>query len=147
MGKVQDTRYFKYYNANPKGRKTSDCVVRAICTALNQDYSITLVDLTRIQIQTGYSIDEPRCYGKYLEMKGWVKCKQPRNKNGTKIKGKDFYLVDGVIPCVMHIGGHHLSCIIDGRIHDTWDCSGGCVGNYWVPEKYISTITSYGYSV
>ena len=29
---------FVKFNANPKGRKTGDCVVRAICTALNESW-------------------------------------------------------------------------------------------------------------
>ena len=35
----ENTPSFTYYNANPKNRKTDDCVVRALCTALKQDYN------------------------------------------------------------------------------------------------------------
>lgn len=68
-----NTSYFEYYNANPKNKHTTDCVIRAICTALNQTYEQTLRELTELQIKTGYDMSEVKCYGKYLESKGWMK--------------------------------------------------------------------------
>lgn len=140
MKAAADTPYFKFYNANPKNRRTTDCVIRAICVALGQDYVATLIELVKLSVATGYAYDEVRCYAKYLESKGWVKCKQPRLPNGRKVLARDFFLIGQNIPCVCHVGGHHLSCIVDGRIHDIWDCGEGCVGNYWVPQEYAHMV-------
>ena len=32
---------------------------------------------------------------------------------------------------VCTIGGHHVTCIIGGKVTDIWDCTGKFVGNYW----------------
>lgn len=39
--KYPDTSTFHYYNANPKNKVDDDCVIRAICTALNQSWAQT----------------------------------------------------------------------------------------------------------
>ena len=63
-----DTITFRYYNANPKNRHTTDCVVRAICTALDQPYEQTVKELTELWLETGYDMSETKCFGKYLEL-------------------------------------------------------------------------------
>ena len=39
---------FIKYNANPKGRKTGDCVIRAICTALHMSWEETYIEMLRV---------------------------------------------------------------------------------------------------
>lgn len=63
----QNTKTFEYYNANPYYRKTSDCVVRAICTALGQDYNQTVRELTELWLETGYEFSEPKYLRKILK--------------------------------------------------------------------------------
>lgn len=75
MKTPQNTSSFTYYNANPKGKKTSDCVIRAICTALNEEYGKTARELLEVALQLGYDISDVKCFGKYLESKGWKKQK------------------------------------------------------------------------
>lgn len=129
----ENTKCFTYYNANPKGKHTSDCVIRAICTALEQDYEQTVNELKDLWIETGYNMLDPKCYGKYLEKKGWKKNKQPRKDDNTKYRGKEFCKIyQGT--CVAHIGGNHIVCIKNGKILDIWDSSNGCIGNYWTKE-------------
>ena len=138
--KYPDSFVYHYHNANPKGRITADCVIRAISTALNQDYNETLNELCQLQMETGYMLNDKKCYEKYLDMKGWIKCKQPRKIDGTKYTGHEF-CSSGIIKklqlgkrIVAHIGGHHLVAIIDGRVWDTWNSTGGCIGNYWIKK-------------
>lgn len=137
--KYPETSTFHYYNANPKNRITGDCVIRAICVACEVSYNQVVMDLAKIQCETGYD------YGSkgadiLLKQYGWVKMKQPRKSDNTKFTGKEFcehlnsLRVGGkpIKRLVMNIGGHHMSCIINYKIWDIWDCSDGCVGNYWV---------------
>ena len=125
-----DTATFKYYNANPRNKHTTDCVVRAICAALDQSYEQTVRGLTELWIKTGYEMGEAKCFGKYLELKGWVKNKQPRKFDNTKFTGKEFVKIfKGV--CVANLGGNHTVCIKDGKVLDIWDSTDGCIGNYW----------------
>lgn len=140
--KYPDTSTFHYYNANPKNRVTGDCVIRAICTACEVPYNQVVMDLAKIQCETGY--DQCTNQGIDLLMKqyGWIKMRQLRKSDNTKLTGKEFcehlkgLYIDNkpVKRLVMNIGGHHMSCIINYKIWDIWDCSDGCVGNYWVKQ-------------
>lgn len=128
-----DTQNFTYYNANPKGKMTTDCVTRAITTALNQPYETTVRELTELWLKTGYEMTEPRCYGKYLESKGFEKQKQPRKADNTRYTGREFVRIfKGV--CVANIGSSHVVCIKDGKVIDIWNSTGGCIGNYWIKK-------------
>lgn len=131
--KYPDTDTFKYYNANPKGKITCDCVARAICTALNEPYKYVLMEMIELSIETGYEYTDKKCIEKYLNKKGWVKNKQPRKSDNTKYTGAEFVkLFKGTF--IANIGGHHIVCIKDGKIHDIWDSTDGCIGNYWTKE-------------
>lgn len=131
--KYPNTKTFTFYNANPKGKYTCDCVARAVCTALNEPYETVIREMVEMSIKTGYEYTDTKCIDKYLQSKGWTKMKQPRKANNTKYTGKEFHKVfKGV--CVANIGGHHIVCIKGGKVYDTWDSTDGCIGNYWVKE-------------
>lgn len=139
--KYPDTKWFKWYNANPKNRiTTGDCVVRAIAGVTGKDWGTVLLEITQLGLPAGRVYDDPVVYGKYLENLGFIKLKQPRDKsNNLKITGRRFVeQYDG--PFVAHIGGHHMICGNHGRIFDTWDSSDGVIGNYWVPVNYVSKV-------
>ena len=56
--KYPDTDYFHFHNANPKGKMTTDCVVRAITVALDQPWEQTIREMVEMSIKTGYMLDE-----------------------------------------------------------------------------------------
>lgn len=128
--KYPDTDTFHYYNANPKNRITVDCSFRAISTALNQDYNQTVMEMAELMCKTGYALDDKKGIKAYLALKGWIMHLQPRHLDGTKYTGKEFCKeFEGT--CIANIGGHHIVCIKDGKVLDTWDSTNGCIGNYW----------------
>lgn len=129
--KYPDTKTFKFYNANPKGKFTGDCVIRAICTALDKRYEEVYRELLELCLKNGYSIASKENYAKYLELQGWTKMKQPRKSNNTKYTGEEFCKIyNGTY--IANIGGNHVVCIKNGKVHDIWDSTDGCIGNYWV---------------
>lgn len=129
--KYPDTKTFTYYNANPKNRITGDCTFRAICTALGQTWEQTVMEMAELSCKTGYALNDTKGIAKYMELKGWTKMKQPRKSDNTKYTGAEFCKIfKGT--CVANIGGHHIVCIKNGKVHDTWDSTDGCIGNYWV---------------
>lgn len=141
--KYPNTETFQYYNANPKNRITTDCVLRAVCTALQQDYITTLREMTEVQCKTGYSMDCNEGINKYLESKGWYKCSQPRKSDNTKYTGEEFCRALSqhrvLQECradkhhiIANIGSHHIVAIINYKVHDIWNSTDGCIGNYWV---------------
>lgn len=131
MKVVPDTSTFHFYNANPKNRRTGDCVVRAIATATGKTWDEVLEGLTATALKHKQMVNDPACFGKYLESLGWTKCSQPRKANGRKYTGQEFHRVIGNRTAVANIGGHHTTCFINGQAWDTWDCTDGSIGNYW----------------
>ena len=149
--KYPDTDYFHFHNANPKGKMTTDCVVRAITTALNQPYEQTLREMAEITLKTGYMLNENKGMEAYMKSKGWTKCKQPKKWDGTKYTGKEFCrtlmhptyseelnLTDKgfeINRILANIGGHHTVAIMSGQIWDTWNSADGSIGIVWVKTE------------
>ena len=133
--KYPDSKWFTYHNINPKNRITGDCVIRALTGAFQAvgmpvDYEFTLRQLVEVSLETGYSVCSKECVERYLKP-NFDKQKQPRKTDNTKYTGKEFCekFSTGVYICF--IGGHHVTVIINGKIHDIWDCSNKTIGNYW----------------
>ena len=134
----KDTECFKYFNANPKGKITADCYLRAISTALNIHYHQVAREMLELSFKKGYAINDCRLIRFYIESKGWVKHKQPRFKDNSKMTGKEFctYLNRNETGNVIaNIGSKHIVAVIPDngayKINDTWNSSSKCVGNYW----------------
>lgn len=135
-----DTSTFHNFNANPKNRITGDCRIRAIAVACEVPYNKVVMDLARIQCETGYDQCTNQGIDILLKEYGWIKQKQPRKKDNTKYTGeewckllqKDPFVVIGGARVVANIGGHHMVAIVDGKVWDTWDSTDGCIGNYWI---------------
>ena len=141
--KYPDTTTFHFYNANPHNRLTSDCVVRALSTALGMDYNKVVMELAEIHCKTGFESTDKKTIDKFLSKHGWIKCKQPRKADGTKYTGKEFCMAKSKTyhpndipevyePVIAKIGGHHVVAIVDNKVYDTWNSTDGCIGNYWV---------------
>lgn len=131
--KYPDTATFHYFNANPKNRITGDCWARAVCTGLDEPYADTVMGLAQICIETGYDPTSNKAVEKYLASKGWIKHGQPRKANGTKYTGDEFcrVLAKKKERYIANIGGHHMVAIVDGKVQDIWNSTGGCIGVYW----------------
>lgn len=137
----QDTADFRYHNANPKGRRTGDCVLRAIATSTGKSWDEVLDGLVEIAHKHKVMVNDTPCYDRYLQSLGYSKMNQPRKTDNTKYTGHDFdeYLSgQGRLfgyDIVAHIGGHHIVAIVDGTIYDTWNSTGGSIGNYWIRKR------------
>jgi hypothetical protein len=124
---------FQYYNANPHGNNTNDCVIRAICGVTDREWDDVLMDLTLCAIKHKLMIDDPDLYTKYLKENGWKKCKQPKKSNGKKYKAYEWApTFKG--KAIAHVGSHHMVMISHGKVWDTWYSLDGVVGNYWIKE-------------
>lgn len=124
-----NTKWFVYENLNPKGKHTGDCTIRALANALGETYKNTLESMVTLSLQTGYAINDPKLLKHKLKM--FTELKSPRHPDKTKYTGKQFCeeFNKGVYIC--HMGSHHLTVVIDGKVHDIWDCTDKCVGKVW----------------
>lgn len=130
--KYPETSTFHFYNANPKGRITTDCVARALSTAMKLDYNRVIMELAEISCETGYDGQDKKGIELFLKGYGWIKHRQPRKLDNTKFTGKEFCKkFDKKKNYVAMIGGHHIVAIVDGKVNDIWDSTDSCIGNYW----------------
>ena len=141
-----DTPVFHYHNENPKNKITCDCVVRAIATATGKSWDDVLEGLFETARQYKLMLNDKKCYERYLAGLGWRKNGQPRRDDNTKYTGAEFceqlqedpWVFTGKEgwsePIIVKIGCHHVACIKDGRVWDSWDSSDGCIGNYWTKD-------------
>ena len=122
---------YHYYNCNPYCRLTDDCVIRAICSNTGLGWENTLRELTEWSIKTGYMLNTPDCYGKYLESISYIKQKQPLHNDGTKVRFKEFcQKYDGHAIC--HCGKGHVTYVADNSVWDIWNTEDEIIGVYWV---------------
>jgi hypothetical protein len=118
-------------NVNPRNRKTTDCVIRALTVATGEDYYKVLNDLYNIQVETGYDMAEKRSIDHYMKRNGWTKHKQPKKPNGKKyLVGEIDLLIDEGDPVVISLAGH-LTAVKDDHLVDDWDCRYKTIGNYY----------------
>ena len=138
-----ETQFFYPVNTNPSGKRTGDCVIRALASALDMSWDDVLDDLVFISHNLHYSPTSLENYDRVLIKHGYVKLKMPRKFDNTRYRGFEFceYLNNKygnmIDPpkIVCNIGSHHVTCFkeINGtyKINDIWDCSDECVGSYW----------------
>lgn len=127
-----ESNFYHFDNVNPNGNRAGDCVVRAIAKATGKTWDEVYDDLYVIGRKIKRMPNDKETYDRYLKQLGWKKMKAPKKSDNTRYTGREFVKI--CKNCIMHIGGHHLSCIINGKVTDIWDCSRGSVGNYWVKE-------------
>lgn len=121
---------FIRYNANPKGWKTGDCVVRAIATATQQTWEKTYEELCTLGKKKCRMPNDTIIYKAYLKDKGFIEEKQLKDKSGNWYdieKLIDTYPYDILlINC-----SHHLTVSVRGHLVDTWNCGHKKAGKFW----------------
>lgn len=123
---------------------TRDCTVRAISTATEQSYDVVYDSLNNLiktakqtkkvkgkSARTGTPL---KLIHKYMDSIGWEWIACMTIGSGCKVHLKESELPKGRIVCRV---SKHLTCVIDGVLHDTWDCSKNetkCVYGYWIKK-------------
>ena len=133
MKQPQDTETFRFCNANPKGRKTGDCVIRAISAFMGESWETVYRALAEMGIKYGTMLNCPETYVRFLKSRGYEKKPMPRTVCGTKYTGEQFCReIAEPGTCYLVSMANHVTFIgPDCRIHDIWNCGEKCVGNYW----------------
>ena len=108
---------WQYYNANPLGRKVSDCAVRAISLATEQTWDDTYIMLSEYGRQQGITFSEVEFINDFLSERYERYC-PPRK---TETVG-DFVNLNLPGRWLITMRGH-ITCVIDGILYDTFDCS------------------------
>ena len=116
-------------------KNDNDCTVRAINIATGLGYKEVAKRL-RKAARNGRAGNGTISRGVYredttaaLKELGWVWCKAPKF-NGRKARYYD--MPSGTVIVSM---AHHISVVIDGKLHDTFDCREKMVYGYWAKQK------------
>ena len=106
---------YRYYNANPLNENTADCTVRAISTAQGKTWDETYRELSDLAQQKGVLFDNVDFIEDYLDKRYLRQCHHSKTV-GEFVKEHPigYYLVT--------MKGH-ITCVKDGILIDTFDCS------------------------
>lgn len=132
--------YYQNINMNPKNKKSTDCVVRALTIATNNTIESVIEELTKIYIAKGWFITDIKCVDRFLTNNGFVKQKMLLHDNNKKFNVVEFcdYLDSINInkPVVAKVGAGHVAVFVrypEGYcLVDNHDCSKSCIGNWWM---------------
>ena len=117
---------FVNFNANPKNKLGCDCVVRAISTAMMEDWITVYRELCDLGAELYDMPFNKDVFGEYLKRKGWIwyPCK---SENGKRPKVCNFDKTNSAILRV----ANHLVYVSNHEYYDTWDCGNKAVYGYW----------------
>ena len=129
IGAGKNNMNFIKTNPHPAGKKTGDCVVRALAIAEDKKWLDVYDSLYKIGRELHEMPNSRKTYEAYLVSRGWTKQKMPKHPSGKRYKLRE--LADEKKGTLVISVVHHLATVRDGNLLDTWDCSRKCVGNYF----------------
>lgn len=122
----------KYFTATNVG----DCAVRAIANATGKDYKVVYDRMKELNKGKSCRNGTPKNVDKkYLKELGWEWHPTMTIGSGCRTHLTEEDLPSGTL--VVQVS-KHLTCVKDGVIYDTYDCSRDrerCVYGYWTPPK------------
>lgn len=126
------SRNFKYFQPNDKDIKDDygDCVVRALCKALDKNWLEVFDLLAEKAREYQCMTNGKQAYAAVLRDHGFT-YKGISNKKGTKRPTVKRFAVDNRSICVMRTA-HHIVTGRDGYFYDTWDSGEKSLYGYWI---------------
>lgn len=124
---------YSYYNPNPVGRFTRDCVPRAISKALNTDWESASVLVDNAAINMGDMPSSNSVWGAVLRQNGFYRASIP-DECPDCYTAEDF--CNDHQKGVFVLGfGDHVATVVDGVIYDSWDSSLEVPQYYWYKKE------------
>ena len=132
-------------NVNPKGKKTGDCVVRAIVQATCMPYAEVMKMMFDISIASGYSFASRQVAESLLTKLGFEKHKKPFKPSGkTYCVAEAAMLLEEDDIAVLNVA-NHFTCVKGGKLIDLWDCSSKSIYGYFTKKaKSMDELNVYG---
>ena len=123
---------FIEYNPNPRGIHTGDCVIRAICKALDKEWEKVYMELTVKGLEKAMWGDTNAVWEKYLKENEF-------EMHVLQDTCPDCYTIadfadDHPTGTFIVATGTHVVCVQDGNYFDTWD-SGSQIPSYYFEIK------------
>jgi hypothetical protein len=119
MTKPKATQLYAYTNPHPRGIKSNDdCVVRAISIATGKDWLTVYDELCALGRELQAMPNDRLTFCTYLDR---IADRQTIQTVGGRPTGKTVARMDSSKTYVVRMA-HHLACVKDGKIRDTWNC-------------------------
>lgn len=126
--------YYKYFNPNPLGKETNDCVIRSICAVTGKswfDVYDELSEQARIIASpfTGWNLEEKDKI--FSEKYNAQRCKITKTKGVNSVNVEKFCKNNPTGKYILRLA-HHLMAVIDGQYYEInpgWEKSK--VYTYW----------------
>lgn len=118
---------FVYFNNNPWKRSVNDCVIRAISLAENKSWDKVYDELSYLAKDEAILLDDVTFVDNYLDKRYkrvYYKC------NGERISIEEFAKTHKYGKYLITMQ-NHITCLINGTIFDTWNCSNKKIWNVW----------------
>lgn len=108
---------FKYYNANPLGRRVNDCTIRAISLATGRTWDDTYDRLSEFAQTQAITPSEVEYIDGFLE-DNFKRVYSSKQEDKITINDFIYHHPKGTYLITMR---GHITCAIDGCIYDTFD--------------------------
>lgn len=123
---------YVYYNPNPLGKKTTDCVIRMLCKILGTDWATAYLELSSV-VLSEYEMPSSNYIWETLLLEHGFKKRFLPTTCPICMKVRDFVhlYTDGVfVLCT----GSHVVPAISGSYFDSWDSGDEVVSYYFVKQ-------------
>ena len=108
-----------YYNPNPEGRATNDCVIRAISKVTDKDWERTYLGVCLQGLLLHDMPDTNHVWSEYLYHQGFIRDVIPYTcPNCYTIRD---FCRDNPKGVFLLAAGNHVVAVIDGDYYDAWD--------------------------
>jgi len=124
---------YRYFNPNPVGNRTRDCIIRAIAAALDISWDEAFDLVAERAKQMGQTMDENAVYGSILRQCGFYRAIVP-NYCPDCYTAADFARDHPHGVYVLGFTGH-VAALIDGQIWDSWDSSNEIPIYFWGEQE------------
>lgn len=120
---------YKVYNANPLKKKTSDCVVRALCKVTDLDWDTVYKELFDIGYELKVMPNNDESWKEFLRRRGFI-YHAIKVKKGSKRPRVNKFSRDNKGTFILGVANHIVACQ-GGHYYDTWDSGECCLYTYW----------------
>lgn len=120
------------HNENPKKRKASDCVIRAIATATGRSWDEVFMGLSELAFKEKRILNEKATYTKFLTNIGFEKGKIESGRGINRPTVASFARANPRGTYILFCA-RHLVTIVNGAYYDIFDSGNMSVYTYYKP--------------
>lgn len=123
---------YVYYNPNPLGQSTTDCVVRAISKALNRSWDEVYWDLCEEGRKQGVWGDRLPVWSAYLRDHGFYRYIVPNSCPDCYTVAQ--FATDHPHGTYVLATDSHVVTVVNGDVYDAWDSRKEIPAYYFIKE-------------